>query len=277
MIGRPGPAFGPRLFGGQAVGQALMAAYAEEDLGRHAHSLHAHFLKPGMAADPIAYTVTDLSAGRSFATRRVEAHQDETLIFAATVSFHAPEPGFAHQQDTLHDLDVASAQYALAQWMDQTVNTDESPILDRLKRRPIEIVPLDPGSLFGERASEPRSASWMRLSEPAQAPPPMQRALLSYASDMMFLRNAMLPHAIGRGGNEVQAASLDHALWFHKTPDFSQWHLFVSESPWAGHARGLNRGHFYDERGRMVATVSQENLMRPRGAALERTEGTIDQ
>lgn len=263
---------GPRMFGGQALAQALLAASDQETGGRLAHSLHAYFLKAGSAADPVDYAVSQLSEGRSFATRRVEASQGETLIFSMIASFHAPEIGFEHTTPSPFPLDIDAALQSLEAWVEHNVQASESPILDRLRHRPIEIVPLDPGSLFGTRAREPITASWMRLRDPAKADPAMQRALLAYASDMMFLRNALLPHGVRPGSREVQAASLDHAIWFHETPDFDQWHLFVTSSPWAGGARGLNRGHFYREDGTMVASVAQESLMRPKGDALERIE-----
>lgn len=269
-IGQPGPSIGPRLFGGQAVGQALMAATGEEGEERLAHSVHAHFLRAGAASVPIEYSVTTLAEGRSFSTRRVDARQGAALIFTMTASFHSPEPGFAHTVEAPFDLDVDAACASLESWMAHNVEAAESPILDRLKHRPIEIVPLDPGSLFGTRPREPQTGSWMRLREASGAGPELQRALLAYASDMMFLRNAMLPHGIRPGSNQAQAASLDHAIWFHETPDFDQWHLFATGSPWAGHARGLNQGHFFDQQGKLIATVTQESLMRPMGEALDR-------
>ncbi|WP_279350436.1 acyl-CoA thioesterase [Erythrobacter litoralis] len=268
--GAPGPAIGPRMFGGQAVAQALLAACQEETHDRLPHSLHAYFLKAGSSDQPVSYRVTTLSEGRSFATRRVEGMQDDTMIFSMIASFHSPETGFEHTSPAPFDLDVSAAIEALDRWRERHSQANASPIVDRLQKRPIEIVPLDPGALFGAQAREPRTGVWMRMREPAGPDPLLQRALLAYASDMMFLRNAMLPHAIRPGSTKVQAASLDHAIYFHETPDFDHWHLYATESPWAGHARGLNRGHFYDESGRMVATVSQESLMRPKGEALER-------
>ena len=265
--GSVGPSIGPRLFGGQAVAQALLAACEEEDAGRLPHSLHAHFLKAGSSNDPVLYRVSTLSKGRSFATRRVDGIQDDTIIFTMTASFHVEEAGFEHESPAPFELDVETALASLARWRDHNVKVSDSPIISRLQNRPIEIVPLDPGSLFGTRAREPRTGVWMRMRDPAGPDPLVQRALLAYASDMMFLRNAMLPHSIRPGSSKVQAASLDHAIWFHKTPDLDRWHLFATESPWAGYGRGLNRGHFYDEEGRMVASVTQESLMRPMGEA----------
>ncbi|WP_427965426.1 acyl-CoA thioesterase [Altererythrobacter sp.] len=261
--GRPGPAMGPRLFGGQAVAQALLSAAGEECGDRLPHSLHAHFLKAGSAAEPVNYQVTTLAEGRSFATRRIDARQGELLIFTATVSFHINEPGYSHQQDSPYPLDIAASLAALQSWKTHNKDAGKSPIVERLQGRPIEIVPLDPGSIFGTRSREPRTGCWMRMRSETASGPLMHRALLAYASDMMFLRNALLPHSIRPGSNQLQAASLDHAIWFHETPDFNRWHLFATDSPWAGSARGLNRGHFFAEDGRLVATVAQENLMRP--------------
>ena len=268
--GPAGPAMGPRLFGGQAIAQALMAGCAAEDGGRLPNSLHAHFLKAGASTDRVRYTVTTLSEGRSFAVRRIDGMQGDTLIFSMTASFHIEEAGHEHATPSPFDLDIDAALTALEDWRSKSARANDAPLVDRLQKRPIEIVPLEPDSLFGAGASKPHTAVWMRMRKPSGADPLMQRALLAYASDMMFLRNALLPHGVRPGSSRVQAASLDHAIWFHETPDFDAWHLYATESPWAGHARGLNRGHFYDLQGRMVASVAQESLMRPRGEARDR-------
>ncbi|NCP18674.1 MAG: acyl-CoA thioesterase II [Erythrobacter sp.] len=255
---------GPRLFGGHAIAQALLAASATEDGARLPNSLHAHFLKAGSSAHPVRYSVTSLSSGRSFAVRRVDGFQDDRLIFTMTVSFHIAETGYEHTSPAPFPLDIDTALAGLEKWRASDDQSASIPIVERLQKRPIEIVPIDPGVLFGSQGREAKTAVWMRMRDPSGADPMMQRALLGYASDMMFLRNALLPHGIRPGSDTIQAASLDHAVWFHETPDFDQWHLFATESPWAGHARGLNRGHFYDLEGRMIASVSQESLMRPR-------------
>lgn len=263
---------GPHLFGGQAIAQGLMAACAEEDGTRLPHSLHAHFLRPGVRAEPVDYQVTTLSQGRSFAARRVEAMQADTVICSMIASFHIQEPGFEHQQEAPFSLDIDAALESLAKWNLRHEAAANSSVIERLQNRPVEIVPLDPGALFGTRPREPRTGAWMRMRQPTGAGPAMQRALLAYASDMMFMRNAMLPHSISLAAGTMQATSLDHAIWFHETPDFDRWHLFATESPWAGHARGLNRGFFFSQEGKLVATVSQESLMRPKGEALDRVQ-----
>ena len=112
----------------------------------------------------------------------------------------------------------------------------------------------------------------MRLRKRGDHSPVMQRALLAYASDLMFLRTALLPHGVRAGSGAFQLASLDHTIWFHDTPDMNDWLVFLTDSPWAGHARGLNQGHIFDASGRMIATVMQESLMRPRGPSDARME-----
>lgn len=272
--GVPGPAFGPRLFGGQAIAQGLVAASRAEDDGKLAHSMHAHFLKAGKAAEPVRYTVQTLTKGRSFATRRVDGWQGEdTLILSMTVSFHAPEDGFSHQDEAPYSLDFAAAQESLESWKAHNERAAQSSIIKRLGNRPIEIVPLDPGSIFGMRPREPRTGSWMRIRETLGNDAVMQRAAMSYASDMMFLRNSLLPYGVRIGVDKLQAASLDHTVWFHETPDFNEWHLFATGSPWAGHARGLNQGHFFSQSGKLVATVAQESLMRPLEETRDRALG----
>ena len=271
-IGSPGPAMGPRLFGGQAVAQALMAASAQESGGKLAHSLHCYFLKAGIADEPVIYDVTTLSEGRSFASRRIEATQSDQVIFTMVASFHTPEPGFSHQEAAPLPLDFEAAQASLKAWVAKHEQVANSPLISRLQNRPVEVIPLDPGSLFGGRAREPHTGSWVRMRDAANAGPHMQRALLAYASDMMLLRNAMLPHGVRPGTDQMQVASLDHAVWFHETPDFDQWHLYATGSTWAGHARGMNHGTLFDQQGRMIATVQQESLMRPRGETLERLQ-----
>ena len=262
--GSAGPAMGPRLFGGHALAQGLLAACEQESDSRLPHSLHAYFLKAGSSTELTQYSVHELTNGRSFAARRVDAVQNGTTIFTMTVSFHVDETGFEHAAPPPYALDVDAAFAAVKQWRRDNAQASSAPLVDRLQKRPIEIVPLDPQSLFGGEQAEPQNGVWMRMRDAAGPDPVLQRALLAYASDMMFLRNAMLPHGVRPGSDRVQAASLDHALWFHATPDFDRWHLYATESPWAGAARGLNRGHFYDQEGRLVATTAQESLMRPR-------------
>lgn len=241
-----------------------MAGSLEEDGPRLAHSLHANFLKLGRADRDIRFEVTSLAVGRSFARRRVDAFQGDAHLLTMSVSSHVPEDGFSHAARAPQVVDVATARAALEDWKAQQEDFSSLPILGRLWERPIETVPLDVNSLFGSAPLAPQSGCWMRLRNPEPVHPDTARAQMAYASDMLFLRNALLPHAIRPGDRKMQVASLDHAMWFHETPDFSKWHLYATQSPWAGHARGLSQGHFFAENGTLVATVAQENLMRRR-------------
>ncbi len=262
--GKPGPGVGNRMFGGHALAQALMAASLAETGKRVAHSLHAHFLKLGEANAETAYRVLSLTEGRSFATRRVDAFQGDTHVLTMTVSFHIEESGFAHADNAPDVPNVPIARAALEDWKAKQENFDQLPILGRLWERPVETIPTDPDALFGDTPREPRSASWMRARNTEQVDAARARAQLAYASDMLFLRNALLPHGVRPGAHKMQIASLDHAIWFHQTPDFADWHLYAGESPWAGGARGYSRGQFFSQEGAMVASVAQENLMRVR-------------
>jgi acyl-CoA thioesterase-2 len=259
-------AFG-RIFGGQVIAQALMAASRDEQDDRQARSLHASFLRPGSVSKPVDYRVTLPFAGRSFATRQVVATQDDQPILILLASFHRSEDGLTHQAAVQTQVQPDEAQRRLVLWREKA--GDRARLFsERLDTRPIELVPIDPDALFGAEPAPPRSAWWMRSRRPLAASPPMQHALLAYASDMMLLRNAMLPHRVRPFSGGVQTASLDHAIWFHETPDMNDWLLFETDSPWAGYARGLNRGHFFTAQGKMIATVTQESLMRLPAAAL---------
>lgn len=253
---------GGRIFGGQVVAQALMAATHLEQDGRQAHNLHASFLRAGDVSKPVDYHATEPFAGRSFATRQVIAMQDGQPILALTASFHRSETGPAHHAPKRTQASPDEALQRLDTW--RASGGEQARLFsERLGSRPIEIVPIDPDALFGGEPQAPRTAWWARLRRPLASSPAMHRGLLAYTSDMLLLRNAMLPHAIRPFSPGVQTASLDHAVWFHETPDLSEWLIFETDSPWAGHARGLSRGCFYDQDGRLIASVAQESLMRP--------------
>ena len=260
--GSPGPGIAGRLFGGHAVAQSLMAASLAEGEARLAHSLHATFLQVGHANRVTRFEVQTLGEGRSFARRRVEAWQGDLHVLTMTVSFHVEEQGFAHSASPPAVENVETAVQAMESWEAAQEDVEALPILGRLEERPVEVAPLDVEAFFGSVARAPQSAVWMRARETDPVAPAVARAQLAYASDMLFLRNALLPHAVRPGDRSVQVSSLDHTIWFHDTPAFKNWHLYASHSPWSGSARGLNQGHFFNREGGLVATVTQENLMR---------------
>ena len=253
-----------RVFGGQVIAQALQAAQRSTDAPKIAHSLHAYFMRPGNEDFPIIFRVVRDFEGRSFATRRVIAMQQGQPILNMAASFQVPEEGL-HHQDRMPDVpgpDELKSDVELRREM-----IDEIPEKFRrhmLRSRPIEIRPVHPRSWFRPVKQEPKQDSWFRLVAPIGDDAAMHRAILAYASDMSLLGTSMLAHGINWMTHNVQTASLDHALWLHEEFRADDWLLYSCDSPWAGHARGFNRGKIYSRDGRLVASVAQEGLMRLR-------------
>lgn len=251
-----------RIFGGQVVAQALTAAY--KTVGdRVCHSLQSYFIRPGDPTIPVLYQVERSRDGHSFATRRVIAIQKGEQIFNMACSFQTHEAGFDHQSempvvtppDQLPD-DVDRQQHELA----------SIPEADKrwLRRRPIEMRPVDPVSLLKPVVKPAEQYVWLRARDNAGDDIALNQALLAYASDYSLLGTAMRPHGVSWMSG-VQTASLDHIIWFHRPTNFSRWHLYAQDSPSASGARGFNRGAIYREDGVLVASAAQEGLIRMRG------------
>jgi len=247
-----------RVFGGQVIGQALIAGARSVGDRQQAHSLHAYFMRPGDEEQSIDYRVLRDFDGRSFATRRIVALQGETPILNMTASFQRPEAGLEHgvalpdvpSPDTLERSDESGGG---------------SPLMAHfLKRfRAFEFRPVPPFGELAPAAQPGPSYLWFRLAGPAPADPAMRSAMLAYLSDFGLLTTTVLPHGVPLFSGKLQVASLDHSLWLHAPPAFDQWMLFTMESPWAGGARGLARGTFHTRDGRHIASVAQEGLIRP--------------
>ncbi len=252
-----------RVFGGQVVAQALMAAARSSDPERVPHSLHAYFMRPGDETLPIIYRVERDFDGRSFATRRVIAIQNGKPILNMATSFQVREEGFSHQAQ-MPDVPMPEDLPSEAELAER--HKDELPegmarIISR--PRPIESRPVEPMPFKPEKR-EPRQHRWFRAVAPIGEDPLMHRAVLAYASDMALLGTSMLPHAVGWMTPNFQSASLDHALWLHDTFRADDWLLYATDSPWAGHGRGFNRGLIFSRDGRLVASAVQEGLIRLR-------------
>jgi acyl-CoA thioesterase-2 len=254
-----------RVFGGQVIAQALQAAQRSAE-DKVAHSLHAYFMRAGDEQHPIIYRVVRDFEGKSFATRRVIAMQRGEPILNMAASFQRQEEGL-HHQDTMPDVpdpDTLKGEDELReQFADQ--------IPERFRRmftrgRPIEIRPVGARSwMVPTSGLEPRQQSWFRVCAPIGDDPAMHRAVLAYASDMALLSTATLPHGVNWMTHNLQSASLDHAVWLHEPVRADEWLLYDCDSPWAGHARGFNRGRIFTRDGRLVASTTQEGLMRLRG------------
>lgn len=252
-----------RVFGGQVAGQALVAAGRTTDRDRPVHSLHAYFLRPGRPGVPIVYQVERVRDGRSFTTRRVVAVQQGRTIFNLTASFHQSEPGFEHQVP-MPDVPEPEKLPRLADEIRDRLG--ELPqALERMERRMafdiryVDRLRWTPEEL---REAEPRSAVWMRAVGPLGEDPLVHTCALTYASDMTLLDAVRLPVEPLWGPRGFDMASLDHAMWFHRTFRADEWFLYQQESPIATGARGLARGLIFDRAGRLLVSVMQEGLFR---------------
>lgn len=253
-----------RVFGGQVIGQALQAAQRSVDGDRTAHSLHAYFMRAGDEAHPILYRVVRDFEGRSFATRRVIAMQKGQPILSLTASFQVAEDGL-HHQDLMPDVpapETLRADHDLRAEMQDRVPEKFRRFF--LRARPIELRPVVPLGWLNREPQAPVQHNWFRLAAPTGDDMAMHRAMLAYASDMSLLGTCMLPHGVNWMTDRIQTASLDHALWLHEPFRFDEWLLYTTDSPWAGHARGFNRGRIFTRDGRLMASVAQEGLVRQR-------------
>lgn len=250
------------VFGGQVLGQALSAAQRTVDDARRAHSLHAYFLRAGDIDAPIVYTVDRARDGKSFSVRRVVAIQHGQPIFNCAVSFQLEEPGVEHQLSMPEvpkpeDLDppapippeeLAKIPVKLQRWLG--------------RKGPFEFRHVYPRSELTPPKRPPYQQVWFRLADRAPDSPELHRAMLAYASDFHLIGTATFPHGISYFQHNVQMASLDHALWFHRPFRVDEWLLYACDSPTAQGARGLARGMIYTRAGTLVASTAQEGLIR---------------
>ena len=254
----------PRVFGGQVVAQALVAASRTVE-ARAPHSLHAYFLLGGNPAEPISYEVERVRDGRSFTTRRVVARQRDEAIFVLSASFHRPEEGLDHQfpMPDAPDPESLVDPVAAIALLGEKAQKRLQGLLERI--RPIEFRPLDfgrytpmpPGS-----QREPKQSLWVRIGGELPEDPAIHRAALAYLSDLTLLDTALVAHGRTVFDERFQVASLDHSLWFHRPFRADDWLLYVQDSPNAYGARGLTRGLLYDRAGALVASVAQEGIVR---------------
>jgi len=250
-----------RVFGGQVISQALVAACRTVE-DRECHSLHAYFIRPGNPEIPILYEVDPSRDGRSFTTRRVVAIQDGEQIFNLAASFHIREDGFEHQSG----MPDAPAPEDLT---DQSVHRMElaaklpEDIASAFRaEQPLDLRPVHPQSFINPQKLPPINHVWLRLKKKIEDAPYLHRAILAYASDMTLLDTCVRPHGVNffKG---AQMASLDHAMWFHDDFRIDDWLLYAQDGPRASGGRGFNRGEIFTRDGRMVASVAQEGLIRP--------------
>lgn len=251
-----------RVFGGQVLGQALVAASRTVEAARPCHSFHAYFLRAGDPRVPILYEVDRSRDGGSFTARRVVAIQHGQQIFIMAASFQLAESGFEHQSA----MPVVPPPEDLEDGQEALLREPDLPeaVRDWIARpRPFEARPVISRGLVDRPARAPQDSIWIRMRGPLPSDGSLHRALLAFASDMSLLDTSLLPH--GKSiFSDVQVASLDHAMWFHRPFRADEWLLYAQDSPSASGARGFNRGSIFTRDGVLIASVAQEGLIRAR-------------
>ena len=256
-----------RVFGGQVIGQALVAAQRTVEAERKVHSLHGYFMRPGDPENPIIYEVDRIRDGGSFTTRRVVAIQHGHAIFSMSASFQIAEGGLEHaidMPDVPRPEELASEKELAEQFID---HAPENVRKYWQRERPIELRPTDLTHYISRKKLPPRQHVWFRATGPLPDNPAIQAAVLAYASDMTLLDTSLYAHGRAVFDPALQVASLDHAMWFHRPIDMEKWHLYTQDSPNSSGARGFTRGSIYSEDGELVASAAQEGLIRLRDPA----------
>lgn len=254
-----------RVFGGQVLAQALVAARRTIEQERDAHSLHGYFILPGDLAAPIVYFVDRLRDGKSFTTRQVTAIQHGRAIFNLSASFQVRETGPEHQLDMPDVPDPESLTPELDR-IREVADRIPEPLRSVLTQdRPIDFRPVQDTDPFRAKPGPPVRHVWLRAVGELPDDLLSHQAVLAYASDYGLLGTALQPHGLTIRSRGLQVASLDHALWFHRPFRVDDWMLYVTDSPAGAGARGFTRGTIFTRDGRLVASVAQEGLMRLRG------------
>ncbi|HHW49914.1 MAG TPA: acyl-CoA thioesterase II [Pseudoclavibacter sp.] len=249
-----------RVFGGQILAQAIIAANTTIEPGRALHSIHGYFLRSGDLSKPVHYQVEVLRDGRSFSQRHVQASQDGKAIFTLIASFQTPDVGIEHQEPlTLdvpspEDLPTAASLLASAPPIAQLA-------FDGYRAFDIRHIP-SPVYLSVEGEHTAHQAVWLKTLGAFTGDAPLQRAALAYASDYTILEPIFRRHGIAWTHRGLNSASLDHAMWFHRDARVDDWLLYVQESPTAQGGRGLAMGRIYNRQKELIATVVQEGMVR---------------
>tara|TARA_B100001245_G_scaffold236650_1_gene229204 strand:+ start:1329 stop:2231 length:903 start_codon:yes stop_codon:yes gene_type:complete len=250
-----------QVFGGQVLAQALSAAYQTVE-NRIAHSLHAYFLRRGDMNVPIIYEVDQSRDGGSFSVRRVVAIQHGRPIFNLAASFHKTEEGFDHQ-DSMPDVEGPDGLKNVTQLLDSMKGVIPEKVQKFLTTAmPFEFRPVKPLDFLKPEKKSPKRQVWIRVAEKLPDNLSLHQSLLAYVSDFQLLVTCLRPHGIPFGYGVLQMATLDHALWFHRDCRLDDWILYSTDSPSTHGARGFARGQIFRKDGKLIASVSQEGLLR---------------
>lgn len=263
--GRPQDLGFRNLFGGQVLGQSLSAAIQTlTQQSWQPHSLHAYFLRPGNVDDSLEFEVQIIRDGRTFCTRQVTASQNGKAILTMLSSFHKPEEGFEHMapMPEVKGPEGIPSQLELARMFKDFFSEKVRDIYTADK--PIEQRVIDPVNIFAPKKKDPVKYVWMKAADVMGDNPIDHYTTLAYASDFNFIPTALHPHAVSVTQKDMQVASLDHSIWFHRPFRMDEWLLYAIDSPNASGGRGLVRGQFFNQQGELVASTAQEGLMRKR-------------
>ena len=254
-----------RVFGGQVIGQSVVAAQRTVTADRRLHSLHCYFMRPGDPSIPIGFVVDRIRDGASFATRRVVASQHGKAIFSLSASFQHDEPGLDHFAPVPRKVPFPEELMSER----QLISTFIDHVPDNVRRywgreRPIELRPVSLIHYMSRDVLPPVQDVWVRATAPVPDDPAVQVAVLAYLSDMTLLDTSLFAHGRSIFDPDLQVASLDHAMWFHRPHRLDDWLLYAQDSPNSSGARGFSRGGLYARDGQLIASVAQEGLIRPR-------------
>lgn len=249
------------LFGGQVLSQGLAAASSTVE-DRPPHSLHAYFLRPGTSDTPVIYDVDNVRDGRSISSRRVVCRQNGKAILNMSVSFQNPEPGFEHADDAPAALDAETLLTSRGEKISEP-SMPSNTYSPENTASPFQIVPIEETLFTDHKPSPPEALVWLRANEKLTDAPLVHTCALTFASDIGLLATSLLPHETTLFDEGMFAASIDHAMWFH-TQSFraDEWLLCRIHSPWAGNARGFSIGSIFNSKGKLIASMAQEGVVR---------------
>lgn len=259
----------PRVFGGQVLAQSLNAAYRTVDSARRPHSLHAYFLHPGDKSRPIIYEVDPIRDGRSFSTRRVVAKQNGKAIFNCSISFQIIEDGLSHQIDLPIDIPAPETIDSDVEWA-KRLGQHESGMTEEKFRTMMLVFNTDVVDirsthrmrLLDPTPEKPEHGFWFKFNGDIGDDPIIHRTLLAFISDKALMGTGLRPHPVTFLSHKIIGASLDHAMWFHGDIRVDQWVYYYMDSPRSMRSRNYNRGSFYTKEGALIASTSQEGLIR---------------
>ena len=253
-----------RIFGGQVMAQTLIAAYKTVNVEHFAHSFHSYFIRPGNMEKPITFTVDRIRDGKSFTTRSVKAIQDGEVIFNCSISFQKREKGLEHQVDMpdVPEPETLKSEQELREDILKELKMKKEDMPMFFRQQEIEMRPVEKQNYFKPERMPPYKNTWIKNEGKLPDDQVIQQAFLLYISDMGLLGAANNSVGVNFLTKNLQNASLDHAMWFHRKLDLNGWFLYTIESPITRNARGFSRGAIFSRDGKLIASCTQEGLIR---------------